>query len=190
MHSGQLWQAKPQRKRIKNMRTNISSLLLLLMAALLAPALGCTGTVGQSWGGGSEGVSQTSSGKTMDYSIEHLTHNGRNYLVLAVEGCVKTSMNSGPESKGQLFTANNRQIHWSCSTADGKTGQLIMDGQTFDLKTGAVFVVSVGGDKTTTEQVPIDMSMLQGGNVTMKLQALENSAPRIAEFWKMVGKTK
>ena len=58
----------------------------------------------------------------------------------------------------------------------------------FDLGKGGLFIVSIGGDKTTTEQIPVDMSKLQGGNVTMKLKDLEKSEPRIAEFWKKVGK--
>ena len=160
----------------------ISILIMLVLAT------GCSHRTGQSWGGGSEGVSQSSTGKAMDFSVEYLTHNGRNYLVLAVEGCVKTSQSTGPAAQGMLFTADNRQINWSCTTSDGKTGNVVIDGKDFDLAKGGLLIVSIGGDQPAIEQVPTNMAKLQGGNVTMKLKELEKSEPRIAEFWKKVGK--
>jgi hypothetical protein len=63
---------------------------------------------------------------------------GRVYLVLAANGCSGSGGGSGT-SRGQLHPKDGREIVWSCSTQDGKSGKVIIDGQEFDLNQGLSF---------------------------------------------------
>ncbi|MCX7049192.1 MAG: hypothetical protein NTX50_27370 [Candidatus Sumerlaeota bacterium] len=146
---------------------------------------GCRGWQGQShgWGGGGEGGP--------GYQIESLRCDGRVYMVLAANGCSGgASSSGGGTSSGQLHAIDGRKIKWSCSTSDGTDGAVKVDGQRFDLRKGAVFLVSTKDKKTKVEQLAVDMSKLQGASgpqsapMRGKLETLGNAAPRIAEFFK------
>jgi hypothetical protein len=144
-------------------------------------SLGCKG---RSWGGGGHSTGGVKEGVKFDYTIEHLTCDGRVYLVLAADGCSGGGSGSGPTARGQLYAVDGRKIAWSCTTQDGTSGTVTIDGQQFDLAKGAVFLVSAKENKTTVQQLPVDMSKLQGGLVQDKLPALADTEPRIAAFFK------
>jgi hypothetical protein len=106
---------------------------------------------------------------------------GRVYLVLAANGCSGSGGGSGT-SRGQLHAKDGREIVWSCSTQDGKSGKVIIDGQEFDLNQGALFLVSAKEKPTRVEQVVIDTGQLQAESLVGKFPELAKADPRIATF--------
>jgi hypothetical protein len=121
---------------------------------------------------------------TFDYSITSLTCDGRVFLVLAADGSSGGSMISSPEAHGVLRATDRRQIAWSCPSRDGTSGTLTIAGQEFDLAKGAVLLVSLKANQTKVEQLAVDMSQLQGGEVEEKLIAAGEMEPRIKAFFK------
>jgi hypothetical protein len=119
-----------------------------------------------------------------DYTIEHLTCDGRVYLVLVADGCSGGDSGSGRTARGQLYAVDGRKIAWSCTTQDGTSGTVIIDGQQFDLGKGGVFLVSAKENKTKVEQLAVDMSKLQGDKMEDKLTAVGEAEPRIKAFLK------
>jgi hypothetical protein len=156
----------------------------LCLGASLLP-LGCR------FGGDGHGWGQSGEGAVGYFQIESLRCDERVFFVLAANGCSGGGSGGGDGSfRGRLHALDGREIAWSCRTRDGTGGTVTADGQSFDLRKGAVFLVSTNDKKTTVEQLSVDMSKLQGasgpGGTPMreKLQALGNTEPRIAEFFK------
>jgi hypothetical protein len=156
-------------------------LVAVALAACFLPA-GCSG--GHSWGGGSEGDHGSKEGVTFDYDITSLTCDGRVFLVLAVDGCSGGSMISSPQAHGVLSALDGRKIAWSCPTRDGTSGTVTIAGQEFELAKGAFFVISLKAKQTKVEQIAVDMSKLQGGQMEEKLNAVGETEPRIKAFLK------
>jgi hypothetical protein len=154
-----------------------------LALAACAALAGCSG---HSWGGGGHSAGEaTAGGLTVNYTIRHLTYDGRVYFVLAADGCSGGGSGSGPTARGQLYAVDGRKIPWSCTTTDGKNGTATIDGQQFDLAKGAFFIVSAKENKTKLEQLTVDMSKLQGDPVHEKVQSMADTEPRIAAFFKV-----
>jgi hypothetical protein len=150
--------------------------------AACAALAGCSG---HSWGGGGHSAGEAKAGGVMvNYTIRHLTYDGRVYFVLAADDCSGGSSGSGPTARGQLYAVDGRKIPLSCTTTDGKNGTVIIDGQQFDLAKGAIFIVSAKENKTKVEQLAVDMSKLQGDPVHEKVQGLADTEPRVAAFFK------
>jgi hypothetical protein len=157
------------------------------MPLAVSACIASSGCKGHSWGGGGHAAGGVKEGVKFDYTIEHLTCDGRVYLVLAADGCSGGDSGSGQTAHGQLYAVDGRKIAWSCTTPDATSGTVTIDGQQFDLAKGAVFLVSAKENKTTVEQMDVDMSKLQGGPVQDKLPALADTEPRIAAFFKEAG---
>jgi hypothetical protein len=156
----------------------LSRVLLGLTVAVCATSSGCSV---QSWSGGSH-----SSGGV---DVTHLARDGRVFLVMATSDCVGGSSGNesglaGSRTQGQLNAADGRKIAWSCTTADGTSGTVVVDGQEFDLAKGGVLLISLRGNKTKVEQLAVEMSKLQGGPVHEKVRGLADEEPRIAAFFK------
>ena len=105
-------------------------LLVTLAVSACMASLGCKG---RSWGGGGGAAGGVKEGVKFDYTIEHLTCDGRVYLVLVADGCSGGDSGSGRTARGQLYAVDGRKIAWSCTTQDGTSGTVIIDGQQFDL---------------------------------------------------------
>jgi hypothetical protein len=158
---------------------------LIGVALVIAAGAVLAGCSGHSWGGGGHSFGEArAGGGAVDYTIEHLTCDGRVYFVLAADGCSGAGSGSGPTARGQLSAVDGRKVAWSCTTQDGTSGTVTIDGQTFDLAKGAVFLVSAKENKAKVHQLAVDMSKLQGGPVQDKLPALADTEPRIAAFFK------
>ena len=164
---------------------NPTARLLVLVCTLSAgPALcGCSPTAGKSWGSGGSSVVRSEGGITTAYTIQRLTCDGCVYLVLAANGCKGSGGGGGAgASRGQLHTKDGREIVWSCSTPDGQSGNVVIDGQEFDLTQGALFLISTKDKPTRVEQLAIDAGQLQEGSNTDKFPELAKADPRIAAF--------
>jgi hypothetical protein len=157
---------------------------LLVVTLAVSACMASWGCKGRSWGGGGHAEGGVKEGVKFDFNIEHLTCDGRVYFVLAADGCSGGGSGSGRNAQGQLYAVDGRKIAWSCTTQDGTSGTVTIDGQQFDLAKGAVFLVSAKENKTKVEQLAVDMSKLQDGPVQDKLPALADTEPRIAAFFK------
>jgi hypothetical protein len=157
---------------------------LLVVTLAVSACMATSGCKGHSWGGGSHAAGGVMEGVTFDYTIDLLTCDGRVYLVLAVDGSSGGDSSNGANARGQIYAVDGRKIPWSCTTQDGTSGAVAVDGQQFDLAKGAVFLVSAKEKKTTVQQLTVDIPKLQGGRVEDKLQSLEDTEPRIADFFK------
>jgi hypothetical protein len=157
---------------------------LLVVTLTLSACIATGGCKGRSWGGGGHAAGGFKEGVTFNYTIEHLTYDGRVYLVVAADHCSGGSSGSGPTAQGQLNALDGRKLAWSCTTQDGTSGTVTIDGQQFDLAEGAVFLISAKEKQTKVEQLAVEMSKLQGGLVQEKLPGLADTEPRIAAFFK------
>jgi hypothetical protein len=130
---------------------------------------------GHEWGGGVNSARQGG----YDYGTVHLTCDNRVYLLLAVDG---RPIGGVPQPKpldgraGGKFIAPNarpggdhhfgdpapREVTWSSTTRDGKTGNVTVDGEEFDLSKGGLFLVSLMDNQTKVEQLGTDLSQLDG----------------------------
>jgi hypothetical protein len=71
------------------------------------------------------------------------------------------------------------------STQDGKSGEVVIDGQKFDLGQGTLFLVSVKDSPTRVEQLTIEPGKLQAmesGSFLDQLIEQAKTEPRIATF--------
>src|SRR5262245_49274178 len=161
-------------------------LLTRLLAVTLAVSacMASWGCKGRCWGGGGHSAGGETEGMKFNSTMEHLTCDGRVYLLLAADGCSGGGSGSGPTAQGQLYAVDGRKIAWSCTTQDGASGIVTIDGQQFDLAKGAVFLISAKENKTRVEQLAVDISRLQGGPVEEELPGLADTEPRIAAFFK------
>ena len=165
---------------MRRVHAGFAIVVLCLGASFLS--LGCRFGGGHAWGVRSEGAE--------GYFQIDLDCAGRVFFVLVANGCSGFGGGGGGEFRGQLHALDGREIAWSCRTKDGTDGTVTVDGQRFDLSKGAVFLVRTNDKKTKVEQIAADMSRLQGawgpGGTPMreKLQALGDTEPRIAEFFK------
>lgn len=158
---------------------------VITVGIAIATCAALSGCSDHSWGGGGHSTGKASAGGVpVNYTIRHLTCDGRVYFVLAADGCSGGSSGSGPTARGQLFAVDGRKIPWSCTTTDGKSGTATFDGQQFDLAKGALFIVSAKDNKMKVEQVAVDMSKLQSDLLHEKVQCLAETEPRVASFFK------
>ena len=96
------------------------------------------------------------------FHIQGLSCQGDVYFVLAAAGCSSIGSKQGPTSQGQMATVDGREINWSCSSTLVTNGTATIDGQQFDLKNGAVFVVSATENATKVEQLNVELSKAHG----------------------------
>lgn len=63
---------------------------------------------------------------------------------------------------GYFHATDGRKITFECYTTDGKTGSLNVDGKTFPLEKGILFLVSTVTGKTNVKQLKRDQTRLKG----------------------------
>jgi hypothetical protein len=160
---------------------NPTARLLVLVGTFSAglALCGCSPTAGKSWGSGGVTVVRSEGGTTTAYTVQRLTCDGRVYLVLAANGCKGSGGGGGSgASRGQLHAKDGREILWSCSTQDGNSGNVVIDGQEFDLTRGALFLISTKDKPTRVEQLVIEAGQLQEGSNTEKFPELAKADPQ------------
>lgn len=160
------------------MRTVICAATLLL--------LGCGSLKYESgsWGGGAASHGGDTSTGMVDYGVTHLSHNDRVYLVFISEGG-SGSCHSGPPASGTFLASDGRAMEWTCETPDGRTGQVTIGAEKFDLGKGSVFLVNLRNGKTTVEQVAVEGGQFKGGVVEDSLEAAAKTNERLAAFIKV-----
>jgi len=77
-----------------------------------------------------------------------------------------------------------RDCVWKCTTADGRTGAFVTDGQTYDLAKGNVFLVHTANDGGIT-QLTVDLSITE-----MKHESFSELAKRYEVIGKFVADAK
>jgi hypothetical protein len=144
---------------------------------------GCSPTAGKSWGAGGGSVTLTQNGSRITYALERLTRDDRVYMVVAANGCTGVSWSGGEgKFRGQLHANDGGKIDWSCTTQDGHSGKVIVDGHEFDLTQGALFLVSTTDKPTRVDQLAVAAGQLQACSDAKKLPELAEADPRIAAF--------
>src|SRR5262249_46814913 len=64
----------------------------------------------------------------------------------------------GPEKyEGQQKARDGRKVEYQCETADGKTGTMTINGSSYELAKGSMFLVSTRGGKVEVRQVKRDL---------------------------------
>jgi hypothetical protein len=64
----------------------------------------------------------------------------------------------GAECRGYIGSHKRRKIEFHCRTKDGKSGTVKINGTTYDLANGSLFLVSTSGDEVRIKQLNRDMT--------------------------------
>ena len=75
---------------------------------------------------------------------------------------------------------DGRRFNWEGNTRDGVTAQMWINGESYDLAQGAMFLVSSQDDKTTVVQLQRDLSQLHPDNES--ILSLADSDSDVANF--------
>jgi len=99
------------------------------------------------------------------------------------EGCSGTGSTEDPVYRLEcsVESQDGRRFDWVVHTQDGVTAQVWIDGQSYDLDQGALFLVSAQPGETQVEQVQRDLSALTPTNEA--LEALVTTDSDIAGFY-------
>jgi hypothetical protein len=125
----------------------------------------------------------TEDGTRISYALERLTRNDQVYLVVVANGSAGASHSGGEgDYRGHLLTSDGGTIDWSCSTQDGKSGKVKVNGQEFNLAGGALFLVSATEKPMRVEQLAVATGELQACADAKKFPGLAKAEPRIASF--------
>jgi hypothetical protein len=81
---------------------------------------------------------------------------------------------------GEFRLKSGNRLSWSCSSRDGKTGNVEIAGRSFDLQKGGLFLISGGGAQV--EQLPIETVGGTLGAAGEKLNSLAKTDPKISAF--------
>lgn len=155
---------------------------LVCFAFLVAGVLlGCsrTGPSGK-WGSGLTTINSP----TAEYSIVRLEHDGRPFLILAVDivGNGKVSGGTGKHNGSLVAASGTPEIAWSCSTEDGVRGNVTIADQQFDLMKGGLFLVTTRGPAASVRQVAVPLEDLQERNLPRGFSNEGRKQPAIATF--------
>jgi hypothetical protein len=70
------------------------------------------------------------------------------------------STDAGAEYHGLHLAEDGGQIEWRCRTDDGTTGPVTINGESYDLSAGSLFLAGVEGGETTVVQLDRDTLQL------------------------------
>jgi len=165
------------------MNSTVRLLGVLVSIPFLASHWGCTPAAGTNWGAGAGSITVTEDGTKISYTLERLTRNDQVYLVVVANGSAAGSHSGGEgDFRGYLLTRDGAHIDWACSTPDGKSGKVKVNGQEFNLAGGALFLVSTTEKPLRVEQLAVAAGELQACADGKKFPGLAKAEPRIASF--------
>jgi|RhiMethySRZTD1v2_1073278.scaffolds.fasta_scaffold2457327_1 hypothetical protein len=81
--------------------------------------------------------------------------------------------------RGNYQTFGGKKIDWNCETADGKSGSVVVNGKTYELAKGGLFLVRTLGESPEVTQLSRDMTKLKTG---ADLEALAKSDPEVKKL--------
>jgi hypothetical protein len=164
------------------MRSKMRLFVLALSTAVGVAVWGCGGP--KSWeGGGYSLANGENNGVKYSFWCCDLTADDRVYFVILGDNSSGGSLSAGPTASGWLDIVDGRKIAWSCTTQDGTKGPVTIDGQRFDLRNGAIFLVSAKEQKTKVDQLAVEMSKLHRQSAGADLLSLAETQPRIASYF-------
>jgi hypothetical protein len=158
--------------------------LVVLALGFLLLCMGC-GAAGS--GGGGAAIFG-------DTSVTWNVISGKVYFVLwtnTTMGPAGSGSGSGPgghEFNGSIGPDKKPLVKWKGQTRDGKTGTVTINGTSYELTKGGLFLVSVNGEKATVRQLNTDLSAVEPS-----AKGLENFArtdPEVAKFVASAAKPK
>jgi hypothetical protein len=82
--------------------------------------------------------------------------------------------------EGRLQGADGRKVEWQCETADGKTGQMSINGSAYDLGKGPLVLVSTRGGQVQVRQVQRDLGHVKPDSDS--LERLLRDDPDVGAF--------
>jgi hypothetical protein len=103
-------------------------------------------------------------------------------------GGTSSSNMQGVKCQGSLLARDRRRVEFLCETKDGKTGPVTIDGVTYDLADGNLFLISTGGDQSQAKQLKRSLTELKFERES--LEAFGRNDPDIAGFFTKAVKPK
>jgi hypothetical protein len=94
----------------------------------------------------------------------------------------------GVKCQGSLLARDRRRVEFHCETMDAKTGRVTIDGVTYDLMDGNLFLISTAGDQSQVKQLKRSLAALKFERES--LEAFGKSDPDIAGFFTKAAKPK
>ena len=95
----------------------------------------------------------------------------------------------GPEKyEGQQKARDGRKVEYQCETADGKTGTMTINGSSYELGKGTMFLVSTRGGKVEVRQVKRDLRKVEPDQESV--EKLLKDAADVASFFAEKAKLK
>ena len=96
----------------------------------------------------------------MDYRAEIAQWGSGSVLIIITDLIGKSESGaswrpSGARWRGE-FSAEGRAVAWECASADGKTGQMEIDGTQYDLAHGSLFYIGVENGRVVVKQLKRD----------------------------------
>jgi hypothetical protein len=160
----------------------MTSLVRLGLFAGIAAAAGCGGPT-RGWGVGGGTVTKVEGEERISCSVDRLTCDGRAFAVLAANGSAGTTSGGGSgDFRGAFRIPPDREVAWSCKTADGKSGKVVIDGAEFDLASGGLFLVDTRQKPAKTEQLTVPADRLQEVTDARKFPDLATADSKVAAF--------
>jgi hypothetical protein len=103
-----------------------------------------------------------------------------------VGGGGAASTPDGARYRGRVKYTNGEHLEWECTTADGKTGAVTLNGTSYDLAGGPLFLVTTRSGRTEARQIRRDLSHVQPSRES--LDALARIDREVAKFLAAVEK--
>jgi hypothetical protein len=87
----------------------------------------------------------------------------------------------GVTCQGSLLGKDGRRVEFNCETKDGKRGPVTVNGVTYDLANGNLFLFSSGGDRAQVKQLKRSLSEVKFERES--LEAFGRNDPDIVGFF-------
>jgi hypothetical protein len=93
-----------------------------------------------------------------------------------------SSNDQGVKCVGSLLARAGQRVEFRCDTKDGKTGPVAINGITYELADGNLFLVCTEGEQSRVKQLKHDVSQWKFESESLK--AVGPNEPEIAEFFR------
>jgi hypothetical protein len=179
------------------MRSLVKCLVATAWACMLVSGCGRTPVPASPDLGGPSGIITWSSSPGKGHPLPGIDQGSVYYLGTAIVlwsdaagggGGSSDSDVQGVKCQGSLLARDRRRVEFHCETKDAKTGQVTIDGATYDLTDGNLFLISTAGDRSQVKQLKRSLTELKFDRES--LEALGKNDPDIAGFFTEAAKQK